>query len=142
MSKLDEMTRVSPARRIVVAVGLVVCSLTIVLLYWCSMQMRAHEYTETADVTISALGEPLKVLCVVQDAAGKPVAGAGISVQGVGEAVHGTTDAKGECALALPQAPVFALTLDGAKILDRPYADWLRNPSASNGLRFKITKKR
>jgi hypothetical protein len=141
MTKLDELNRISPTRKAVVAAGIVLGLAVIAFLYWYAMQTRAHEYSDAADIYFFNSGQPMTIVCKVEDADKKPLAGVGVYVKSGSGGARGTTSADGQIEWKVNSPEVLAIELAGRKVLSRPYAVELGYPSAKTGMTITIVVK-
>lgn len=141
MTKLDEINRISPTRKAVVAGGIVMGLAIIACLYWYAMQTRAHEYGAVADVFFFNTGQPMTIQCKVEDADQKPLAGIAVFVKSASGGARGTTGADGQIEWKVNSPEVLGIDVAGQKVLNRPYAVELGYPSAKTGMTIKIVVK-
>lgn len=141
MTNLDEINRISPTRKAVVAVGIVLGLAIIAGLYWYAMQTRAHEYGPAADVYFFNNGEPLTIRCKVEDADQKPLSGIAVLVKSDSGGARGMTGADGQVEWKVKSPEVLAIEVAGTRVLHRPYAVAIGYPTAKTGLNVRIVVK-
>lgn len=105
------------------------------------VQTRSYENTALASTRWEETSSPMVAEVVVVDRMKRPMPGANVRIVNNSGGNSAVTDASGLARIDLGEREVEQLLVDGAVVVDRPYADTLNNPIVERGLRFEVNLK-
>jgi len=111
-------------------------------IYYLGLHFSSEEKGEKADVFLKKGGHPMTVLATITDKAGNPLSSVEVDIRNSSGGNIGMTDSEGITEISVGEREIEKILVNGLIVLNRPYANYLRYPTAENGVKVKIIMKR